>query len=105
RARSRAARALPARAGRTSPGRTVSPPLSAAAAPAAPARGKRRAAQPLSPVLDARVLQVLAALLLLAQAPQVLRLPIWLSCLGIGLVLGRIALLKRGLPMPPSLWL
>jgi transglutaminase-like putative cysteine protease len=58
-----------------------------------------------SPVLDARVLRVLAALLILAQAPQVFRLPVWLSCLGIGLVLTRIALLQRGLSAPKSWWL
>jgi hypothetical protein len=58
-----------------------------------------------SPVLDARVLRVLAALLIVAQAPQVLRLPVWLSCLGIGLVLLRIALLHRGFSAPSSWWL
>ena len=58
-----------------------------------------------SPVLDARVLRVLAALLIVAQAPQVVRLPIWLSCFGIGLVLLRTSLLQRGLSAPKSWWL
>jgi len=68
-------------------------------------RVKPRAAAPLSPMLDGRVLRVLAILLVVAQAPQVLRLPIWLSALGVGLVLARIALLQRGIPVPRSVWL
>jgi 3-isopropylmalate dehydrogenase len=58
-----------------------------------------------SPVLDARVLSVLAFLLVFTQAPQVLRLPIWLSFTGIGLVALRIALLRRGRTAPRSVWL
>jgi hypothetical protein len=34
-----------------------------------------------------------------------IRLPVWLSCLGIGLVLARIALLQRGVAVPRSVWL
>jgi transglutaminase-like putative cysteine protease len=58
-----------------------------------------------SPVLDSRVLLALAGLLALAQLPQVVRLPIWLTALGMGLIGLRVALLRRGRPAPKSYWL
>jgi transglutaminase-like putative cysteine protease len=48
---------------------------------------------------------VLAGLLVLAQLPQVVRLPIWLTALGMGLIALRVALLRRGHPAPKSYWL
>lgn len=59
----------------------------------------------MSPVLDSRVLLALAGLLALAQLPQVVRLPIWLTALGMGLIGLRVALLRRGRPAPKSYWL
>lgn len=59
----------------------------------------------MSAVLDSRVLLVLAGLLALAQLPQIARLPIWLSTLGVGLIAWRVALLRRGRPAPNSWWL
>ena len=58
-----------------------------------------------NPALDSRVLFVLAGLLLLAQLPQVLRLPIWLSIAGIGLIVARVLMLRAGRPAPHSYWL
>jgi transglutaminase-like putative cysteine protease len=58
-----------------------------------------------SPVLDSRVLLALAGLLALAQLPQIARLPIWLSALGMGFIGLRIAMLRRGRPAPNSYWL
>jgi transglutaminase-like putative cysteine protease len=58
-----------------------------------------------SPVLDARSLRVLAVLLIVAQLPQVLRLPWWLSIAGVGLVVARLVLIRRGRAAAPSLWL
>lgn len=59
----------------------------------------------MSPVLDSRVLLALAGLLALAQLPQVVRLPVWLTALGMGLIAVRVALLRRGRPAPKSYWL
>ena len=59
----------------------------------------------MSPVLDARVLLVLAGLLVLAQLPQLARLPAWLGALGLGLIALRVALLRRGRSLPNSYWL
>ena len=58
-----------------------------------------------NPALDARVLMVLAGLLVLAQLPQVVRLPLWLSFAGIGLIALRVFMLKRGRPAPHPYWL
>jgi len=58
-----------------------------------------------SPTLDARTLMALAAVLLVAQLPQALRLPFWLSIAGIGLVVARLALVRRGRAAPRSVWL
>jgi transglutaminase-like putative cysteine protease len=66
---------------------------------------KKRVPKPTSPALDARVLAALAAVLLVAQLPQALRLPFWLSIAGIGLVAARIALIRRGRAAPRSVWL
>ena len=59
----------------------------------------------LNPALDARVLMVLAGLLVLAQLPQVVRLPLWLSLTGIGLIGLRVLMLRYGRPAPHSYWL
>jgi len=66
---------------------------------------KRTAAKVASPILDARVLRALALLLVIAQLPQALRLPWWLSIAGLGLVAARVALVQRGRHAPRSLWL
>lgn len=60
---------------------------------------------PTSPVLEPRVLLVLAGLLALAQLPLVTGLPVWLSVLAIGMILLRVALVRRGRPTPASYWL
>ncbi|MEO8134419.1 MAG: DUF3488 and transglutaminase-like domain-containing protein [Betaproteobacteria bacterium] len=54
---------------------------------------------------DSRVLTLLAGLILLAQAPQLPRLPLWLGLSGIVLVGLRIALHRRGHAAPRSVWL
>lgn len=68
-------------------------------------QGARRFSGLVSPVLDSRVLLALAGLLALAQLPQVVRLPLWLTALGMGLIGLRVALLRRGRPAPRSYWL
>src|SRR5579862_6949106 len=70
-------------------------------------RSRKASARPSAQdaVLDSRVLSVLAGLLLLVQAPQVLRLPIWLTAVGIGLVALRFVLIRRGRPAVASMWL
>lgn len=73
--------------------------------PDAPKAKKPVRAARLDPMLDSRVLMVLAGLLLLAQLPQVARLPIWLSVTGIGMIGLRMLMLHHGKPAPHSYWL
>ena len=68
-------------------------------------RAPSKASELANPVLDSRVMMVIAGLLVLAQLPQIGRLPIWLSVAGIGLIAARVLLLKYGKPAPHSYWL
>ena len=59
----------------------------------------------LSPILDSRTLLALAGLLALAQLPHLLRLPLWLTILGLGLIGWRVVAVRRGRAVPKSAWL
>ena len=65
----------------------------------------RRKRSAVSPALSPRVLLVLAGLLVLAQLPQLVRLPVWLAALGLAPIALRVALLRRGRSPPSSYWL
>ena len=58
-----------------------------------------------SPALDSCVLLALAGLLALAQLPHIVRMPIWLTLAGVGLIGWRVVAVRQGRAVPNSTWL